>query len=167
MPQQDENQKNKVLDDSMQRVLQKVLGQMPDVSPITMSSQSPGPLSIMPKNAMATTNPFTGNIHYNPAMIQGQSQDEIGNTVAHELTHSRQAQNTPWWRTAMGLFQPDVKVPQGITPGSTLDNPYVWRPSELEAFQTERNRQMMQPNPVDPVYGTRDINLVKGPSRMR
>lgn len=166
MPGPDEKQKNKILDDSMQRVLQRVLGQMPDVNPVTLSAGSPNPIS-MPRGAMATTNPFTGNIRYNPEMMQGQSPDEIGNTVAHELTHSRQAQNTPWWRTAMSLFQPDVKVPQGITPGSTLDNPYVWRPSELEAFQTERNRQMMQPNPVDPIYGTRDINLVKGPSRMR
>jgi len=152
----------------MQRTLQKVLGQMPDVNPVTIGPSGGMNSLMMPKNALATTNPFTGNISYDPSMMAGQSPDEMGNTVAHELTHSRQAQNTPWYQKVMDMFHPGNDTPPaGLPSGSVLNNPYYWRPSELEAFQTERNRQMTQPYPTDPVYGTRDINLVKGPSRMR
>jgi len=145
----------------MQRALAKVLGEMPDVKPVTMSPSDSSILSRLfaPKGSMATTNPFTGNITYNPAAMQGQSQDELENTVAHELTHSRQAQNTPWWKTAANLFKSDVTVPAGINQNSPMNNPYVWRPHEMEAFQTERNRAMTQPYPVEPILGTRDIQL--------
>jgi hypothetical protein len=166
LPQQ--NEKNKVLDDSMQRALQKVLGQMPDVKPVSIGPTSGFTGFMTPKNALAVTNPFTGNISYSPEMMTGQSQDEMENTAAHELTHSRQAQQTPWYQKVLGMFSPGNDTPPaGLPSGSVLNNPYYWRPSELEAFQTERNRQMNQAYPVDPVYGTRDVNLVKGPSRMR
>jgi hypothetical protein len=160
----------------MQRALAKVLGEMPDVKPVTISPSSSSILSKLfaPKGSMATTNPFTGNISYNPDAFQGQSQDELENTVAHELTHSRQAQNTPWYKTAVNLFRPDDNVPTGINQNSPLNTPYYWRPREMEAFQTERNRQTYQPYPVDPALGTRDIQLSRpkkqidvGPSNLK
>lgn len=144
-------------DDAMQHTVTNVSRDMPDVRPVTMTAGAP--IVGMPRGALAVTNPFTGNISYDPAAMQTLTPDEVGNTVAHELTHARQAQTTPWYQTALGLFSRDANVPSGVTPGSVLDNPYEWRPNELEAFQTERDRQMRQADPVDPVYRTRDINL--------
>ena len=151
---------NQVLDESMQRALQKVLKEMPDVNPVTVSPSNSSLLSriMMPRNTFATTNPFTGNISYNPEAMQGQSQQMIENTLAHELTHSRQAQQTPWYKTALGLFTPDEKPPVG---NYSNPEPYYWRPNEMEAFQAERNRARLQKQPdiPDPVYGSRDIQL--------
>lgn len=147
----------------MQRAYGTAKREMPDVRDVPVSSADnaglSGVLMPMPKNALAATNPFTGSITYSPPMMQGQGPTEMANTMAHELTHARQAQRTPWYQTALDLFKPDVRVPEGIAPTSVLNNPYYWRPNELEAFQTERNRQLTQPYPVDPVYGSRDIPL--------
>jgi hypothetical protein len=162
----------------MQRALAKVLGEMPDVKSVTASPSDSSMLGklMMPRATEATTNPFTGNISYSPTGMQGMQSPEIEQTVAHELTHSHQAQNTPWYRTMLDAYKPDAKVPQGITPGSVLDNPYLWRPNEMEAFQAERNRAMrLGLNMPDPVTGARDIILPKdkkkgidvGPSNMR
>lgn len=133
---------------------------MPDVNPVTVSPSNSSLLSriMMPRNTFATTNPFTGNISYNPEAMQGQSQQMIENTLAHELTHSRQAQQTPWYKTALGLFTPDEKPPVG---NYSNPEPYYWRPNEMEAFQAERNRARLQKQPgiPDPVYGSRDIQL--------
>ena len=162
----------------MQRALAKVLGEMPDVKPVTASPSDSSMLGklMMPRATEATTNPFTGNISYSPTGMQGMQSPEIEQTVAHELTHSRQAQSTPWYKTLFGAYAPDVKIPAGIKPGSVLDNPYLWRPNEMEAFQAERDRATrLGLNLPDPVTGARDIILPKvkkkgidvGPSRMR
>lgn len=162
--QQDKQEQNRVLDESMHRALTKVQSEMPDVKPVTLSPSSSSLLSgfMMPRATLATTNPFTGNITYSPEANYGVGDSEMEQTMAHELTHSRQAQNTPWYRTLLDAYKPDAKVPQEITPGSTLDNPYLWRPNEMEAFQTERNRAMNQGlDTADPVTGARDIMLPK------
>lgn len=155
--------KNKVLDESMQRALAKVQGEMPDVKKIsvTPSTSSMLPGIFMPRGADAVTNPFSGNVTYNPDMMQGQSPHDMEQILTHEMTHVGQTQNTPWYSILGDMFKPDVKVPQGITPGSTLDNPYYWRPREMEAYQAERNRASKYKTPdfVDPVLGTRDIML--------
>jgi hypothetical protein len=147
----------------MQRALRKVQGENPDVKPVSISSSDSSLMNRLfaPKGAMATTNPFTGNIHYNPKQLQGIGQDELENTVAHELTHSRQAQNTPWYKTVAGLFSPDETVPQGAP--SSMDTPYHWRPQELEAFDAERARTLSHHLPWmrDPVTGMGDIQLMK------
>lgn len=151
------------MDALMQKAYAKVRGEMPDVQPVSVTSSDASMLGgyMMPKGANAATNPFTGNVSYNPAMLQGRSPHDLEDTMTHELTHARQAQSTPWWQTALDLFRPDAKVPQGITPGSTLDNPYLWRPNEMEAFQAERDRNRLAPYPTDPMLGTRDIQLRK------
>lgn len=163
---------NQLLDASMQRALQKVLGEMPDVKPVTMSSSADGMLSrfLYPKNALATASPLTGNITYNPQQMMGRPQGEIENTIAHELTHSRQSQLMPWYKKlatipealgeAMGF---DEKVPSQIGPNSPLNSSYAWRPRELEAFQTERDRTAKQHLPdifSDPLTGARDVQLM-------
>lgn len=159
----DNKETNKVLDDSMQRALNKVLAENPGTKRVSISPSSNSLLTklMMPRGSMATTNPFTGNITYNPEMMQGQSPFDIEQTVAHELTHTRQAQNTPWWKTAASLFMPDEKVPAGISKDSPLNDPYQWRPHEMEAFQTERDRasRMNAQGYSDPVTGSRDLQL--------
>jgi len=62
------------------------------------------------------------------------------------MTHSRQAQIL-LGINCYGLFTPDEKVPSTIKPGSALDNPYFWRPEEMQAFQTEKNRIASQNQP--------------------
>jgi len=150
----------------MQRAMTKVMGEYPDTKPVTLSPSSGGLGSfltglMMPRGALAVTNPFTGNITYDPNMMSGQSPTEQEQTIAHELTHSRQAQTTPWWKTAMGMFQPDAKVPAGVPKNSPMNDPYYWRSSEMEAYQTERDRAQRTHIPyyVDPVTGSRDLWL--------
>lgn len=162
MPQPNANvPQNQVIDESMQRALRKVLAERPDIKPVSVSSSS-APSSfltrmMMPRGSIATTNPFTGNITYNPDMMAGQDPEQV---MVHELTHSKQAQTTPWYKTAMSLFSPDEKVPSGISPNSSLNDPYQWRPRELEAFQAERDRSSsMGMSTPDPVTGARDIQL--------
>jgi hypothetical protein len=147
----------------MQRAYAKVSGEMPDVKPVTVSPRNSSLLTkyFMPKGAFAVTNPFTGNITYDPNALQGQSQNSMENIMAHEMTHSRQAQETPWYKTIMNMMTPDEKVPEGITQGGPLDNPYYWRPHEMEAFQNEQDRMIRQHQPYQqsPITGAMDINL--------
>jgi hypothetical protein len=153
--------RNKLLDESMQRAMTKVMAQYPGTKPVTVSPSSSSLITslMMPRGAMAVTNPFTGNITYNRDAMEGQSDTDMEQTLAHELTHVRQTQNQPWWKTAASLFAPDEKVPAGYT--GTMNSPYYWRPREMEAFQTERDRaqQMNIPNYADPVTGSTDIRL--------
>lgn len=162
----------------MQRALAKVLGEMPDVKPVIATSSDSSMLGrlMMPRGAEATTNPFTGNISYSPTGMQGMQSPELEQTMTHEMTHARQAQNTPWYKTLFNAYMPDMKVPQGISPNSVMNNPYFWRPNEAEAFQAERDRAMRLGLSIpDPVTQSRDIILPKdkkkgidvGPSRMR
>jgi hypothetical protein len=149
----------------MQRAYAKVSKEMPDVKSVSVTPSSSSFLSkfFMPRGANAVTNPFTGNISYNPEMIgnQGYNQNDIEDILAHEMTHVRQTQDVPWYKMLGQIFSPKPQVPAGIPEGSPTNASYYWQPHELEAYQTERNRMMAQhrPNPVDPIYGTRDIVL--------
>lgn len=160
---------NRLLDESMQRAYSKVSGEMPDVKHVSVSPRSASPLTswMMPRGSMAVTNPFTGNITYDPAMFQGQDSNEQEQMLAHELTHVRQTQNTPWYKIVGGMFQRDAKVPEGVGASSPLNSSYQWRPNEMEAFQTERDRADKNkiPNYVDPVLGSRDIMLPSAPKK--
>lgn len=146
----------------MQRALAKVQGEMPDVKKVSVSPGG-GILSklFLPKSTLAVTNPFTGNITYDPAEMMNISPDEQENTIAHELTHVRQTQNQPWYKTLMSMVSPVERAPN-IASGS-MDSAYAWRPSEMEAFQTERDRTLAHhlPNMRDPQTQMGDIMLVK------
>lgn len=146
----------------MQRALAKVQAEMPDVKKVSVSPTSSW-LSkfFLPKSTLAVTNPFTGNISYDPAEMAGISQDEMENTLAHELTHVRQTQNMPWYKILGSMVSPVEKTPD-IASGS-MNSPYAWRPSEMEAFQTERDRTLSHHLPYmrDPQTQMGDIQLVK------
>jgi hypothetical protein len=161
MPQTDE--RNKVLDDAMQRALKKVQSENPGTKQVTVSPSTSSPITslMMPRGSMAVTNPFTGNITYNPDMMQGQSPTDMEQTLQHELTHVKQTQDTPWWKVAASLFTPDEKVPAGVPTNSPLNDPYQWRPREMEAFQSERDRagRVGISGYADPVTGSRDLQL--------
>jgi hypothetical protein len=144
----------------MQRALRKVLAERPDIKPVSASPSNSMSLTgwMMPRGAIAVTNPFSGNVTYNRDMMQGQDPEQV---LMHELTHSKQAQTTPWYKTALSLFAPDEKVPAGIPAGSPMNDPYQWRPREMEAYQAERDRagKMNIPYYTDPVTGSRDLQL--------
>lgn len=166
MPPQNGKQPNNLLDESMQRAYNKVSAEMPNIKRVSVTPRESSFLSkfFMPRGATAITNPFTGNINYNPEIVRGLSDDELEQIMAHELTHVGQTQNQPWYRTIADIFKRDEQVPQGIPSASNLNMPYYWRPREMEAFQAEKNRN---PNMYsDPMSGARDI-LIPSQKRKR
>jgi len=102
--------------------------------------------------ATATASPWSGDISYNSDNMNNLSQDQSDNIFTHELTHSRQIQNTPY----LERFTNALK---SIIPG--MDEDYHNRPREMEAYQAERDRssRLALPNMADPVTGRRDIEL--------
>lgn len=154
--------KNKVMDESMQRAYQKVSKEMPGVKKISVSPSTSGLLSSIftPRGANAVSNPFSGNMIYNPEMMGGLSQFDKEQVTAHEMTHTKQMQDMPWYQKISEMLFSRGNVPEGYT-GTTLNNPYYWRPHELEAYQAERDRarRLKTPDYVDPMTGGRDYSL--------
>lgn len=143
---------------------------MPDVRQsvsVSPTNQWMDRLLGIPKGTVATTNPFTGNISYDPTLMGAMGQDELENTLAHEFTHTRQQQAEPWYKVAQRMFMPHPNmVPQGAT--GQFDTNYYWNPDEMEAYQTERDRaSRLKQNVPDPVYGSTDIPLPSMKSRNR
>jgi len=112
---------------------QKMMSEMPDVADKT----NIGPMNwlekaIVPSNAVAVTSPWTGGISYNPSMMEGRAQNDIDSDLAHELTHTRQIKSQ--------------SIPQrflsGLKNAFSPSSDYNWRPNELEAFQTEKDRAL-------------------------
>lgn len=187
MPQPNEKPKltleerNKLIDESMQRAYAKVAAEMPDVKPVSVSPSGAHWYTslLTPKRAYAVTNPFTGNITYNPETMADQSQQDMEQTIAHELTHTKQTQDTPW-TSMLGDVGKHIlnnvstmwggnedKVPAGVRQSSPYNDPYYWRPREMEAFQAERNRaSKMGLSAPDPIDQSRDI-MLPGPSIKR
>jgi|SRR5882672_7624015 len=131
--------------------IKKVKGEQPDQAD---TSVEPRGLfgRLLGGNSQATTNPFTGSISYNPEALNKLSPPELENLMVHELTHSRQVQQTPY-------LQRLGSVMQSMIPGIGNED-YYQRPREMEAFQAERNRSMQQGQSVpDPASGATDINL--------
>jgi hypothetical protein len=157
-----------LLDEQAQAALKKVLGENPDIKPVTISPSGGGILQRLfaPKSSLATTNPFTGNITYDPSQMVGLTQGEVENTVAHELNHSKHFQNMPWYSKIGSVINQtlfDDKPPaQGLSKNSPINSNYFWRPEEMEAFQAERDRtakNRLTDVYTDPMLGTRDIPL--------
>jgi hypothetical protein len=132
---------SELIDDAMKRVLAKVAAEMPDVkNPRLESNQK------LPMNIAGRTDPLSGKMDYNPFVLQTMSPDERENTVAHEMTHVKQAQDTPFFKRLI-----DQIMPQG---------PYNQRDNEMAAFQAERDRSLSHHLSVpDPVSGATDIQL--------
>lgn len=168
--QQSQEERNKLLDESMQRAYAKVAGEMPDVQKVSVSPSTSTFLTrmMMPRGANAVTNPFTGNITYNPDMLQGVDDNERQQILAHELTHVRQTQNQPWYKILGNIMNQNVTGEDTPPPGmAVLNDPYYWRPNEMEAYQTEKDRaqRLNYPNYADPMTGGRDINLPAEPKK--
>lgn len=125
-----------------QAMQQEMPAQMADttVEPMGILGRSLGALKALAGGqTQAITSPFTGTISYDPAALAGQSQNDVSDMLAHELTHVGQIRNEPWYAPYLGLV--------GIGPHYD----YGQDPNELEAFQTEANRAVAQgraPNPM-------------------
>lgn len=130
--------------------IKKVRQEMPDQAETPI--EPAGPIGrFFGGNAIATASPWTGSVSYNPEAMSKLSPPEIENTLAHELTHSRQIQNTPYWQRPLNVIR-------SMIPG--MDESYYQRPREMEAYQTERDRNLRLGQSLpDPVTGGQDIQL--------
>ena len=130
-----------LIDEAMKRVLAKIQAEMPNVRPTALSSNPK-----LPTNVAARTDPLGGSMEYNPFMLQTMSPAERENTVAHEMTHVKQQQETPFLRQLYNQI-----MPQGD---------YNTRSNEMEAFQAERDRSLRNHFSLpDPQSGATDIQL--------
>lgn len=131
---------SELIDDAMKRVLDKVQAEMPNVKNKGMTSNQN-----LPMNIAARTSNLTGNIDYNPFVLQTMSPDERENTITHEMTHVGQRQEHP----IMSLIRQILPQPE-----------YQQRDDEMQAFQAERNRSLAKRLSVpDPQSGATDIQL--------
>jgi hypothetical protein len=128
-------------DPRMAEIIAKVRQQMPDVADASIEPMG-GFGKLISKGAIATTSPF-GGVSYNPDALHGASAADVADTLAHELTHVRQVRG-------QSIGQKFGNVLEGLKYGLGFGLPYGQRPDELEAFQTESNRQLAEhrsPNP--------------------
>lgn len=107
--------------------------EMPKEMAATSISPMGGLGQALSGGAEAITNPLTGSIYYNPVRMGGQSQHQVEDTLAHELTHTRQSQQEPWYTKFMAPLV-------GLQRGLGFGEPYGQHPEELEAYQTEADR---------------------------
>lgn len=138
--------------------IKKVRGEQPDQA--DTSIEPAGFFGrLLGGKADASASPWTGAVTYNEPNMDKLSQPQAENVIAHELTHSRQIQNTPY----LGRL---ANVVKSMIPG--LDESYYQRPREMEAYQTERDRNMrLGQNLPDPASGATDIQLPPPSSRRK
>lgn len=97
------------------------------------------------------------NIYLNPRTNEGQSPQDIADTLTHEQTHINQ-------RAAEGYGPTMTLLRSMLSPPS---QPYERRPEEMEAFQAEKDRRNRMGRPQSPVpsfstgdfYVPHDVNL--------
>lgn len=173
-------------DPRVQAALAKVRQEMPGITGPLDVSPSPGilPSSLLPGSDMTPvmTTDSSNRINYSPSMISNMNSTDLENTLAHELTHvgqNQQNEQLPWYQKVLNMFQPSPTEPQVPAPirgtGTNLDNSFYWRPNEMEAYQTMKDRALKQRQPFqsDPMTQRMDIYLPpeKGvntaPSKMR
>jgi len=132
----------------MQQGIDIARKEMPDMAPV----KSYGFFSrMLSPNAMGYASP--GNsIYLNPRMNEGQTPQEIADTLTHEQEHIKQQKYSPTMELLKRMF-----IPQG---------PYEQRPEELAAFQAEKDRrwrmnrmQTASPSISGSWYVPQDINL--------
>jgi hypothetical protein len=137
----------------MEEAIRKVRGENPDVAntSIEPAGMISGPI-LKGLGASGITNPLTGSIYYDPAAYQGMNPGLRENSLTHEMTHSRQIGNQSYLDRLMTFGK-------SLLPSST---PYLERPNEMGAFQSERDRSLrLGLDTPDPVSGARDIQLNK------
>lgn len=95
---------------------------------------------------VATTSPF-GGITYNKELLSAMPQNELEDTLAHELTHVRQFNQTPIMKKLASFIlpEPDEGVPEQHKKDLRMQG---WEPSyrgkfvEEEAYGTEAMRKL-------------------------
>lgn len=108
---------------------------------------------------VATTGPF-GGITYNKDLLKEMSQNEMEDTLAHELTHAGQYQKTPIMQRLLQSIMPqrDEGLPEETKKSYRMqgyDPAYRGKSVEMEAYQTETERKIKRGEGF-PGY---DINL--------
>jgi hypothetical protein len=134
--------------------IKKVRAENPDVADVDI--QPSGFLSkFLSRGANASASPWTGNVDYNPEVMNNLSQDEAENTFTHELQHARQTRAQPYLTRAGNVMK---SLLPGFLGG---EEEYYERPREMEAYQSERNRtgRLNLRDMRDPMTGRSDINL--------
>lgn len=143
----------------VQQAYEAMRGEVPGLQPTHVG------LGALPEHIYAETDP-SGNVSINPALLGGQSDAELQETMLHELTHAQQAQATPWYQKAYERLAPTARpqVPASMK-GTQLDDPYYWKPDEMAAFQAEKDRmvQSRRPNQQSAMTGRKDIYLPPEP----
>lgn len=105
------------------QIARKEMPNMAPVEPYGFFSRSFGP-----KNALGYTS-LGNTIYMNPKMNQGQTPQEVADTLTHEQEHIKQS---PPYGATMNLLK-SMFLPQ--------DEPYHRRPNEMAAFQAEKQRR--------------------------
>jgi hypothetical protein len=95
---------------------------------------------------VATTSPF-GSITYNKEQLAPMSQNELEDTLAHELTHVGQYAQQPMWKNLMQSVMPQQNEGLPAETSKALrmqgwDPAYRGRAAEMEAYGTEQQRQL-------------------------
>lgn len=94
---------------------------------------------LQPK-AQGYVSPGGGSIYLNPDQMQGLSPQDVADTLTHEQTHVNQARQSG--------YGPTMSLLQQLLPDRT---PYGQRPTEMEAFQNEKNRRYAMGRPQTPI----------------
>lgn len=92
---------------------------------------------LMQPKAQGYVVPGGSSIYLNPNQLQGQSPQDVADTLTHEQTHIQQNQQSPYGPTMQ--FLRAMLMPQ--------NTPYGQRPDEMEAFQNEKNRRYAMDRP--------------------
>lgn len=79
-------------------------------------------------DAIMATYPLFNRVVYNPAIVRNMPQQEIADTLAHELTHVKQ-------------FQRQALIPRLMNNARQFQMPYMQRPWEQEAFAASAKRR--------------------------
>jgi hypothetical protein len=135
-----------------EKSIKKVRAENPDVADVAVKPGNWFDRMMTAKGVRATASPWTGNVTYFPERMasEGMDENQIENTLTHELTHSRQTR-------AMNPLQRLFAVGRSILGG---EEEYGQRPRELEAFQAEKDRSRRLGLRVpSPYTGARDIQL--------
>lgn len=110
---------------------------------------------ILGDSPVATTGPF-GGVTYDPKAFQAMKQEELQDSLAHEMTHVRQFQEMPLWRKLAATFLPqaDEGLPEETKKAYSMQgwNPaYRGKSTEMEAYQVEEQRRAKrgEMNPYD------------------
>ncbi len=151
----------------------KVRAEMPDVANAPIENMGPlgqfliGSLDKLTRGGMtlAATNPHRGgSVGLMPENMAQESQVEKEDTIAHELTHVRQARRD---YADKGILE---QIAQALLNKRERRLPYGQQPHELEAFQVQGDRAVRQgrepgltPNFLSPGFREKgDIVLMKG-----